>query len=128
MGQAIQRGLVIYITTDHGRDSATGKNHGGQSTRERTTWIVTNAQKLNDYFGQYQPAIVDIMPSIAGALDITPGREQQMEIDDVSLTGKVSLSKGSATIDVSDMPSSSERSLMQHLQKEMNKTGYSTCY
>lgn len=81
---------VIYITTDHGRDSATGKNHGGQSTRERTTWIVTNAQQLNDYFRQYQPAIVDIMPSITSFLGIAPSREQQMEIDGVSLTGKVS--------------------------------------
>jgi predicted AlkP superfamily pyrophosphatase or phosphodiesterase len=39
---------VIYITTDHGRDSATGKHHGGQSNRERSTWIVTNAKKLNN--------------------------------------------------------------------------------
>src|SRR6185295_12438757 len=31
---------VIYITTDHGREE-NGYHHGGQSTRERTTWIVT---------------------------------------------------------------------------------------
>ena len=38
---------VIYITTDHGRDPKTGRNHGGQSDRERNTWIVTNARDLN---------------------------------------------------------------------------------
>lgn len=81
---------VIYITTDHGRDSSTGKNHGGQSTRERTTWMVTNAQQLNDYFRKHQPGIVDIMPSIASFLHLVPARAQQMEIDGVSLTGKVS--------------------------------------
>src|SRR5205085_10743628 len=41
---------LIIITTDHGRDSATGKNHGGQSDRERSGWIVTNAKNLNDHF------------------------------------------------------------------------------
>lgn len=33
---------MIVITTDHGRDAETGKNHGGQSDRERTVWISTN--------------------------------------------------------------------------------------
>ena len=40
----------IFITTDHGRDKETGKGHGGQSDRERLTWIVTDADDLNDYF------------------------------------------------------------------------------
>ncbi|MER0441962.1 alkaline phosphatase family protein [Emticicia sp. W12TSBA100-4] len=81
---------VIYITTDHGRDAKTGKGHGGQSDRERATWIVTNAQNLNPYFKQNQPAIVDIMPSIASFMQISLPREQHFEIDGVPLTGKVS--------------------------------------
>lgn len=81
---------VIYITTDHGRDSATGKHHGGQSPRERSTWIVTNAKQLNNYFKVGNPGVVDIMPSIANFLGVTIPREQLMEVDGVSLTGQVS--------------------------------------
>ncbi len=79
----------LYITTDHGRDT-TGYNHGGQSVRERTTWIVTNAKGLNDRFKKDQPAIVDIMPSMARFLQIKIPRERLMEIDGIPLTGKLS--------------------------------------
>src|SRR6218665_1261885 len=80
----------IYITTDGGRDSKTGKGHGGQSDRERSTWIVTNAKGLNDYFRNGNPGIVDIMPSIAKHLNVKIPREQLMEIDGVPLTGSIS--------------------------------------
>lgn len=80
----------IFITTDHGRNKETGRDHGGQSERERNTWIVTNAQNLNAYFKQ-QPGIVDIMPTIASFLDIKIPREQLMEIDGISLTGSLSV-------------------------------------
>ncbi|MEJ0102229.1 MAG: alkaline phosphatase family protein [Bacteroidota bacterium] len=80
---------VIYITTDHGRGVETGKNHGGQSDRERNTWIVTNAKNINPWFRKNPPGIVDIMPSIASFLDVTIPRENKMEIDGVSLTGKI---------------------------------------
>ncbi len=86
----------IYITTDHGRDAATGKGHGGQSDRERTTWIVTNARELNNYFRNGQAAVVDILPSIASFLDISIPREQQMEIDGIPLTGKLSVTTAQA--------------------------------
>ena len=79
----------IFITTDHGRDSITGNNHGGQSTRERTTWIVTNAQGLNARF-KALPGIVDIMPTIAAHLGLTIPPDKLMEIDGVPLTGKLS--------------------------------------
>lgn len=88
----------IYITTDHGRDSELGKNHGGQSDRERTTWIVTNAKGLNDYWKKSNPAIVDIMPSIAGALNLKMNRDQKMEVDGVSLTGPVSAMEPKAVL------------------------------
>lgn len=80
---------VIYITTDHGRDAATGKGHGGQSDRERNTWIVTNASGLNNYFKTGNPGIVDIMPSIAQFLNLSIPRNQLMEIDGIPLTGKL---------------------------------------
>ena len=79
---------VIYITTDHGRET-NGYHHGGQTERERTTWIFTNAQNLNARFKQL-PAVVDIMPSIARFLNVKIPRERMMEIDGVPLIGKLS--------------------------------------
>ena len=89
---------VIYITTDHGRDAKTGKNHGGQSDRERATWMVTNAKDLNPYFRNYQPGIVDIMPSIASFMGISFPRDRQFEIDGVPLVGKVSAVQANAAL------------------------------
>jgi hypothetical protein len=84
---------VIYITTDHGRDAKTGKGHGGQSDRERSTWIVSNAAGLNTYYKTGNPGVVDIMPTLASFLNVRIPREQLMEIDGVSLTGKLSAIK-----------------------------------
>jgi membrane-anchored protein YejM (alkaline phosphatase superfamily) len=86
----------IFITTDHGRDAASGKNHGGQSDRERSTWIVSNAKDLNNYFWRKTgtetlPAVVDIMPTMAQHLNIFIPKEQAFEIDGIPLTGKLSL-------------------------------------
>ena len=88
---------VIYITTDHGRDAKTGQGHGRQSDRERSTWIVSNAKNLNQYFHQYQPGIVDIMPSIASFLNVSIPREQKFELDGIALTGKTSVVLPKAT-------------------------------
>ncbi len=41
---------LFIITTDHGRDAATGKNHGGQSDAERTTWMIANNKNTNALF------------------------------------------------------------------------------
>ena len=82
---------LIIITTDHGRDAATGKNHGGQSDRERTTWIVTNAKILNGHF-KPQPAIVDILPSICNHLHLDIPVEVKKELDGVPFIGPVSIS------------------------------------
>ena len=88
----------IYITTDHGR-SDNGYNHGGQSSRERTTWIATNAKDLNNYFFTGPPAITDIFPSISNFLEIKIQREQLMEIDGIALTGKLSACCAEASFD-----------------------------
>lgn len=90
---------VIYITTDHGRTASNGKGHGGQSDRERNTWIVTNAKGLNNYFKTGNPGIVDIMPSIAKHLGITIPRERLMEVDGVPLVGELSAIHPNATIE-----------------------------
>ncbi len=80
----------IYITTDHGRDAKSGRSHGGQSDRERGTWIVTNAEDLNAQFKATLPGVVDIFPSIARHLGISIPKEQLFEIDGTPLTGKLS--------------------------------------
>ncbi|MBE9586591.1 alkaline phosphatase family protein [Mucilaginibacter sp. JRF] len=84
---------LIVITTDHGRDPQKGKDHGGQSDRERASWIVTNAKPLNTYAKQAQQvAVVDILPTIARFVDVKLSADQQRELDGVPLIGKVSLS------------------------------------
>jgi predicted AlkP superfamily pyrophosphatase or phosphodiesterase len=87
----------IWITTDHGREE-NGYGHGGQSQRERTTWIVTNTKGLNERFKKQQPGIVDIMPSIASFLKMSIPKDKLMEIDGVSLIGKLSASDAKAVI------------------------------
>lgn len=86
---------LIVITTDHGRDSATGKNHGGQSDRERSTWIATNSKNLNPHFKE-NPGVVDIMPSLARHLTLTIPEETEKENDGVSFIGPIDLSDLSA--------------------------------
>lgn len=85
--QRLNEDWLIVITTDHGRDSVAGKHHGGQTHRERLTWIVTNAQNLNARFKQ-TPAVVDIMPSICNHMGIPVPRHSQMEMDGVPFIGK----------------------------------------
>jgi predicted AlkP superfamily pyrophosphatase or phosphodiesterase len=82
---------LIVVTTDHGRDSATGKNHGGQSAREKAGWILTNAKWLNDRFNKQQSSIVDIMPTIARFMEINIPLDIAREVDGVPLIGKLSL-------------------------------------
>ncbi len=83
---------MIVITTDHGRDAETGKDHGSQTDRERTTWITTaaNATEFNARFKQ-TPAVTDIMPSILGFMGIEIPQALREEIDGVPFIGKISI-------------------------------------
>ena len=81
---------LIIITTDHGRNAETGQNHGGQSDRERTTWIATNSQNLNVRFKQ-SPAVVDILPSIINHLKVSIPDDVDNEIDGVPFIGEIDL-------------------------------------
>ncbi|HEY0273748.1 MAG TPA: alkaline phosphatase family protein [Chitinophaga sp.] len=81
----------FILTTDHGRDSINGAEHGGQSERERTTWVVTNTKPLNNYFQTMQPAIVDILPTIAQYLGIAIPAASRHELDGISWIGPVSV-------------------------------------
>jgi hypothetical protein len=82
---------LLVVTTDHGRDAATGRHHGGQSERERTTWLVTNRPDLNGYARAGAPGIVDIMPTLARHLGVPIPPQVQRELDGVPLIGPVSL-------------------------------------
>ena len=93
----------IFITTDHGRNKETGKGHGGQSDRERLTWIITNADNLNDYFKNETPGIVDILPAMLRSLEINPERNRAFEIDGVSITGPLSVSNLKASVQGNDL-------------------------
>jgi hypothetical protein len=77
---------LIVITTDHGRGAETGKNHGGQSDRERQTWIVTNGKNLNEHFKQ-TPGVVDILPSVCNHLGIKVPEEVRNELDGTPFLG-----------------------------------------
>ena len=76
---------MVVVTTDHGRDD-TGYGHGGQSERERTTWISTN-QKVNHYFKTPYLSITDITPSICRFLNFQVPQQVQWEQDGQSFIG-----------------------------------------
>jgi predicted AlkP superfamily pyrophosphatase or phosphodiesterase len=92
---------MIVVTTDHGRDPETGKDHGGQSDRERTIWIATNYKLLNAHFSQ-TPAMVDIMPSILRFMNIQIPAKTEEELDGVPFIGKVSISDLKARLSRTD--------------------------
>jgi hypothetical protein len=90
---------LIIVTTDHGRKVEDGKDHGGQSDRERQIWMVTNAQNLNSQFKSGTPAMVDIFPTIAKFLEIDLPKEALKELDGVPLIGAISIANAAAEIE-----------------------------
>ncbi|MDX2249500.1 MAG: alkaline phosphatase family protein [Bacteroidia bacterium] len=81
---------LIVVTTDHGRDSLTGQDHGGQSLRERKTWISTNARTLNKSFSEQEPGIVDIGATLLRHLDIKTPEAVAYEMDGIAFAGDIS--------------------------------------
>ncbi len=84
---------LLLITTDHGRDEQTGKNHGGQSARQRLTWLVSNLSNPNAYARYDQPGIVDLMPTMAHFLGLNLPTAVQREVDGIPLIGSVSIAE-----------------------------------
>jgi len=82
---------LLILTTDHGRTEKDGRGHGGQSVRQRTTWMASNYPHLNNYAQYYNPAIVDITPSIANFMGMTIPKDVAQEMDGVPLIGKISV-------------------------------------
>ena len=91
---------TIFVTTDHGRSAESGgKNHGGQSDRERNTWIVMGNGSPNVYFNNYQNGIVDILPTALNFMKIEVPKDRLMELDGVPLTGPVSVAQPGAKLE-----------------------------
>jgi len=82
---------LLVLTTDHGRSEKDGRGHGGQSTRQRTTWMASNYPHFNKYAQFDQPAIVDILPSIANFMGMAIPKQVAAEIDGVPLIGRISV-------------------------------------
>ena len=89
--QKFKEDWLIVITTDHGRDEKTGRDHGGQSDRQRSTWMVSNYKNLNTYAQYFDLGVVDIMPSIARFLNVKLPTSVVQEIDGTPFIGPVSI-------------------------------------
>lgn len=82
---------LLVVTTDHGRKEKDGKGHGGQTPRERSTWIVTNAKGTNAYFREQEPGVVDILPSMVDFLGLEVPLDIRREWDGVSFLSPVDM-------------------------------------
>lgn len=87
---------MIVITTDHGRTAKDGKGHGGQSDRERTTWISTNHADLNGRFSNSETAIADVMPSVLAHLEVQVPDNLRAEMDGISFINDLSIMNAKA--------------------------------
>jgi len=90
---------LFLVTTDHGRSAKDGKHHGGQSDRERSTWIVTNSTETNDYFKNETPAIVDLLPTIVDFLELKVPDTIKAEWDGVSHLSPVTITEPKAIVE-----------------------------
>lgn len=80
---------MIIVTTDHGR-TENGHSHGGQSKRQRTTWISTNVP-VNSHFASEHLAIVDIAPTICRYLGFEVPQSVLWEQDGIPFIGKTDI-------------------------------------
>jgi len=71
---------VKTIHANLGRDAETGREHGGQTERERSVWIATNSSRLNAHFRE-RPAIVDVLPSIAAHMNLDIPADVRRQLD-----------------------------------------------
>lgn len=79
---------LFIVTTDHGRN-ASGYGHGGQSERERNTWIYLNKSQVNSYAKNNRVGIVDLAPTILNFLKVDLPATVQKEMDGIDLLSPV---------------------------------------
>ena len=80
---------MIIVTTDHGRDYK-GYHHGGQSERERTTWVAVN-RPVNERMLSGRCAATDINPTICRWMGFNVPKEVEWEQDGTSFYGKTDI-------------------------------------
>lgn len=80
---------MIVVTTDHGREE-NGHGHGGQSSRERMTWISTNIP-VNAHFRAPDLSITDITPSICRFMGFEIPQSVRWEQDGMPFVGDVDI-------------------------------------
>lgn len=80
---------MMIATTDHGRDS-NGYHHGGQSERERTTWVAIN-QPVNARLTSGKSSATDINPTICKWLGFEVPKEVEWEQDGTSFYGRIDI-------------------------------------
>ena len=80
---------LVIVTTDHGRTND-GFHHGGQSARERATWISSN-KVLNQHFQEGKAAMVDINPTVCEYLGMSVPEDVAWNRDGISLLGKTKI-------------------------------------
>lgn len=80
---------MVVVTTDHGREES-GFGHGGQSQRERTTWISTNVP-VNKHFSSGNLSITDIAPSICRYMGFNIPQDVLWEQDGMPFIGKTDI-------------------------------------
>ncbi|MCQ2168423.1 MAG: alkaline phosphatase family protein [Bacteroidales bacterium] len=80
---------MVIVTTDHGR-TYDGYGHGGQSERERVTWVSTN-RKVNERMTSGKSAITDIAPSICRFMGFEIPLDLRREQDGTSFYGIVDI-------------------------------------
>ena len=95
--EAFDEDWMVVITTDHGRALPDGRNHGGQTAREKTVWFATNHSGVNEYFDRGDVQHVDLYPSIASHLGVEIPKELSRELDGVSFIGPVDVSSITAS-------------------------------
>ncbi len=76
---------LFVVTTDHGRSASNGKGHGGQSDRERNTWIAINKPTINTYAKNNRVGVTDILPTITDFMSLSVPEIFQQEIDGIDL-------------------------------------------
>lgn len=79
---------LMIVLTDHGRNES-GRDHGGQSLRERSVWISINQSPLNSQFSGERLSLVDVNPSICKWMGFDVPKNVLFEQDGSSFLGKV---------------------------------------
>ena len=88
---------MVIVTTDHGR-TEDGHGHGGQTERERTTWIAVN-QPVNGRMTSGKCAATDINPTICRYMGLEVPHDVRWEQDGVSFYGRCDIMEMDAVAD-----------------------------